>query len=125
MIARQKFRNTIAMDIVEQIKQQIAAQPVLIYMKGSPAEPRCGFSDKAVKILQACNASFHFVDVLANPQIRQTLPQVSNWPTFPQLFIHGELIGGSDIIGAHYETGILQRMLQPTAELVDTPEEKS
>ena len=86
------------MDIKETIKAQIAANPVLIYMKGSPDAPQCGFSSQASQILMACGERFAFIDILANPDIRATLPQVSDWPTFPQLFIDGELIGGSDII---------------------------
>ena len=86
------------MDIKETIKEQIAANPVLIYMKGSPDAPQCGFSSQATQILMACGERFAFIDILANPDIRATLPQVSEWPTFPQLFIGGELVGGSDII---------------------------
>ena len=90
------------MDIKETIKAQIAANPVLIYMKGSPDAPQCGFSSQASQILMACGERFAFIDILANPDIRATLPQVSDWPTFPQLFIDGELIGGSDIISEMY-----------------------
>jgi len=77
------------MDIKETIKAQIAANPVLIYMKGSPDAPQCGFSSQASQILMACGERFAFIDILANPDIRATLPQVSDWPTFPQLFIDG------------------------------------
>lgn len=85
-------------DIPELIRQQIAGNAVLLYMKGTPDAPECGFSAAAVKALKAVNTEFAFVNVLAAPSIRERLPVVSGWPTFPQLFIQGELIGGSDII---------------------------
>jgi len=103
------------MDIKETIKEQIAANPVLIYMKGSPDAPQCGFSSQATQILMACGERFAFIDILANPDIRATLPQVSEWPTFPQLFIGGELVGGSDIIAEMYESGELQPMIKAVA----------
>ncbi len=100
------------MDTVTKIKQQLADNPVLLYMKGSPKLPQCGFSARAVQCIDACGVNFASVDVLANPDIRQTLPQVSNWPTFPQLYVHGELVGGSDIIAELYERGELASLLQ-------------
>jgi len=103
------------MDIIETIKAQIAANPVLIYMKGSPDAPQCGFSSQATQILMACGERFAFIDILANPDIRATLPQVSEWPTFPQLFIGGELVGGSDIISEMYQSGELQPMIKTVA----------
>lgn len=103
------------MGIKETIKEQIAANPVLIYMKGSPDAPQCGFSSQATQILMACGERFAFIDILANPDIRATLPQVSEWPTFPQLFIGGELVGGSDIIAEMYQSGELQPMIKAVA----------
>ena len=103
------------MDIKETIKEQIAANPVLIYMKGSPDAPQCGFSSQATQILMACGERLAFIDILANPDIRATLPQVSEWPTFPQLFIGGELVGGSDIIAEMYQSGELQPMIKAVA----------
>ena len=103
------------MDIIETIKAQIAANPVLIYMKGSPDAPQCGFSSQATQILMACGERFAFIDILANPDIRATLPQVSEWPTFPQLFVGGELVGGSDIIAEMYQSGELQPMIKAVA----------
>lgn len=100
------------MDTVQLIKDQIENNKVILYMKGTPEQPKCGFSMRAVQALQACEVPFAHVDVLAYPEIRQTLPLVSHWPTFPQLFIKGELIGGSDIVWAHYESGDLKNMLQ-------------
>ncbi len=98
-------------DIIESIKKDISNNPVILFMKGNPDMPRCGFSAKAVQILKACEANFASVDVLENPEVRQYLPQVSNWPTFPQLFVHGELIGGCDIMTELYETGELEKIL--------------
>ena len=99
------------MDTLAKINQQIADNRIILYMKGSPALPQCGFSSRAVKILEACDEEFAFVDILANPDIRTTLPQVADWPTFPQLFINGELVGGSDIIAQLYDNGELQTLI--------------
>lgn len=101
---------------VARIKQQIADNPVLLYMKGSPSMPQCGFSARAVQALEACGVDFGFVDVLANPDIRQTLPQVADWPTFPQLYINGELVGGCDIITELHQRGELQKMLSTATQ---------
>ncbi|MGJ3494714.1 Monothiol glutaredoxin [Piscirickettsia salmonis] len=95
----------------DMIKGQIADTAVLLYMKGSPQQPQCGFSAQAVQALMACGVKFGYVDVLASPEVRATLPQVSNWPTFPQLFINGELVGGSDIVAELHQSGELQTML--------------
>jgi monothiol glutaredoxin len=97
--------------IIESIKKDIASNPIILFMKGNPEMPRCGFSAKAVQILKACEANFASVDVLENPEVRQYLPQVSNWPTFPQLFVNGELIGGCDIMTELYEAGELEKIL--------------
>jgi len=96
---------------VEKIKSQIESNPVLLYMKGTPEAPQCGFSRKAVNALNACNAQFSTVDILANPDIRAELPHYANWPTFPQLYIHGELIGGCDIMMELLESGELKTLL--------------
>ncbi len=100
------------MDTLEKIKQQLAEHTILLYMKGSPSAPHCGFSARAVQCLEACGADFAYVDILANPDIRQTLPSYANWPTFPQLYIKGELIGGADILTELYESGELERLLK-------------
>jgi monothiol glutaredoxin len=100
---------------IEKIKQQIAGNRILLYMKGTPERPQCGFSARTVQALQSLHATFASVDVLANPDIRQTLPQYANWPTFPQLYINGELIGGCDIVLELYESGELQRLVQAAA----------
>jgi len=100
------------MDTVDTIKQQISENPVILYMKGSPDFPQCGFSARAVNALKACGAKFAYVNILENPDIRAELPNYASWPTFPQLYINGELIGGSDIIIEMYETGELQELLK-------------
>ncbi|MDD4914089.1 MAG: Grx4 family monothiol glutaredoxin [Methylococcales bacterium] len=104
----------------EKIQQQLADNPVIIYMKGVPTAPECGFSAKAVAILNATNLPYTYVDVLRAPFIRERLPSISRWPTFPQLFVNGELIGGSDIVEAMDKDGallpLLQAALKPAAE---------
>lgn len=99
------------MDTLQEIKSQIESNAVILYMKGSPEMPQCGFSARAVQILSACGVEFAFVDILSNPEIRKTLPQYANWPTFPQLYVEGELIGGSDIMMEMYQSGELQTLL--------------
>ncbi|SDS60368.1 monothiol glutaredoxin [Halopseudomonas xinjiangensis] len=100
------------MDIIDTIKEQIANNPVLIYMKGAPNAPQCGFSARAVQALMASGEKFAYVDILQNPDIRTNLPKYANWPTFPQLWINGELVGGSDIILELHESGELQTMIK-------------
>ena len=99
------------MSIVETIKEQIENNPVLLYMKGSPNQPQCGFSQRASQSVMACGKRFAYVDILSNPEIRATLPEYANWPTFPQLWVKGELVGGCDIICEMYESGELQQLL--------------
>jgi len=99
------------MDIQEIIKNQVTSNPVVLYMKGSPKFPQCGFSNLATQILKACNAEYLAVDVLADPGIREGIKVYANWPTIPQLYINGEFIGGSDIMRAMYESGELQTLL--------------
>ena len=92
------------MSIEEKIKDQIKENKILIYMKGSPYEPKCGFSAKTIQSLIDCGAEFSYVDILENQEIRQTLPNISDWPTFPQVFVSGELVGGCDIISEMHES---------------------
>jgi monothiol glutaredoxin len=99
------------MNTLETIKHQIAENPILIYIKGTPDFPQCGFSAKAVNALKACGAKFAYVNILEHPDIRAELPLYANWPTFPQLYVHSELIGGCDIILELYESGELQTLL--------------
>ncbi len=99
------------MKTTDKIRLQLQTNPVILYMKGTPDEPRCGFSAKAAGLLKASGFSFAYVDVLANPPIMEALPEVSDFPTFPQLFIQGEIIGGSDIVEAMLSAGELQPIL--------------
>ena len=99
------------MSIEEKLKEQINENNILIYMKGTPYEPRCGFSAKTIQILIECDSKFSYVDVLENNDVRVALPKVSDWPTFPQVFIKGELIGGADIIAQMHETGELKNLI--------------
>lgn len=103
------------MKTTDKIRQQIKDNPVILYMKGSPELAMCGFSSKAAAVLKAIGVPFAHVDVMANPLIMQALPEVSDFPTFPQLFIGGELIGGSDIVEALYQSGELMTMLYEAA----------
>ena len=103
------------MEILDAIREQIDSNPVLLYMKGSPEQPQCGFSAQATQVLMACGERFAYIDILANPDIRANLPQVSEWPTFPQLFVAGELVGGCDIIIEMYQSGELQPMISEAA----------
>lgn len=99
------------MDILETIKSQINDNPVILYMKGSPDAPQCGFSMRASQAVMACGKRFAFVDVLSNPDIRTHLPTYANWPTFPQLWVSGELVGGCDIITEMHENGELKSLI--------------
>ncbi|MBK4775392.1 monothiol glutaredoxin, Grx4 family [Candidatus Pantoea edessiphila] len=96
----------------EKIQKQISENPILLYMKGTPEQPSCGFSAQAVKFLSACGERFAYVDILKNPDIREELPKYSNWPTFPQLWIDGELIGGCDIIIEMFQCNELQSIIK-------------
>lgn len=101
------------MNANELIEQQINSHSVVLYMKGTPEFPQCGFSANAVKILNACGVQdFFTVDVLAEPEIRQGIKEYSNWPTIPQLYVNGEFIGGSDIMTDMYQSGELQKLLE-------------
>ncbi len=99
------------MEIMEIIDQQVKSSPVLIYMKGTPQMPMCGFSSRAVQALRACDADFAFVNVLEDAEVFENLPRYANWPTFPQVYINGELIGGCDITLELYQRGDLQKMV--------------
>ena len=103
------------METIDKIKQQITENPILIFMKGSPKLPSCGFSSQASQALMSCGEKFAFVDILQNPDIRAELPAYANWPTFPQLWVDGELVGGCDIIMEMFQQGELQPLIQETA----------
>lgn len=102
-------------EVQTSIKQQIEENPVILYMKGSPNAPQCGFSQRTSQAVMACGQRFAYVDVLANPEIRSGLPQYGNWPTFPQLWVKGELVGGCDIVMEMYEKGELKPLLEEAA----------
>lgn len=98
--------------VEQQIRDQIAQHKVLLFMKGSPQFPQCGFSARAVEVLSQVGRPFAFVNILENPDIRATLPKIANWPTFPQLWVNGELIGGSDIVLQMYQSGELKPLIE-------------
>lgn len=104
------------MDTIETIKEQVSSNPVLIYMKGAPNAPQCGFSARAVQALMSCGEKFAYVDILQHPDIRTELPKYANWPTFPQLWINGELVGGGDIITELQESGELQTLIKSAVQ---------
>jgi monothiol glutaredoxin len=100
------------MDTLERIKQTLQSNSIVLFMKGTPQFPMCGFSSRTAQALKATGADFASVNVLEDPEVRANLPRYSNWPTFPQLFINGELIGGCDIALELYESGELERMVK-------------
>ena len=99
-------------DTTEQLRNIIAENPIILFMKGTPDFPQCGFSMRTAQALKACDVDFVYVDVLASPEVRSNLPGLSNWPTFPQVFVNGELIGGCDIVLEMHQTGELKNILQ-------------
>jgi monothiol glutaredoxin len=101
------------MSVIDTIKEQVTNNKVVLYMKGTPQFPQCGFSSNATQILKACGVDKPFtVDVLQNPDIRQGIKEYANWPTIPQLYVNGEFVGGSDIMKEMYANGELQKLLQ-------------
>lgn len=110
------------MDILDTIKQQIEDNAIILYMKGSPNAPQCGFSMRTVQAVMACGQRFAYVDVLSNPDIRTNLPIYANWPTFPQLWVKGELIGGCDIVTEMHEKGELKTLLESVSGETESSE---
>jgi len=104
------------MDVMDTIKDQIGSNDILLYMKGTPQAPQCGFSSKTVQSLMACGERFAFVNILENPEVRENLKVYSNWPTFPQLYVKGELVGGCDIVLEMYESGELKTLVQDASK---------
>ncbi len=100
------------MDVMERIDATVKENPVVIFMKGSPQLPQCGYSSRAAQALAACGVPFAHVNVLADPEIFENLKRYANWPTFPQIYINGELIGGCDITLELYQKGELQKMVK-------------
>lgn len=111
------------MDVNQRIEQQLSAYPVLLYMKGTPDFPQCGFSARVVAALRALEAKFAYINIFEDPEIREGLKSYSNWPTFPQLYVNGELIGGCDIVVEMYESGELDEVLDSAGQ--GTSEEAS
>ncbi len=99
------------MDVIQRIQQQLKSNPVVLYMKGTPDFPQCGFSAAAVRTLEACGATFGYVNIFEDPELRDALKRYSNWPTYPQLYVSGELVGGSDILTEMFQKGELQQLL--------------
>jgi monothiol glutaredoxin len=99
-------------DVVDRIKQQIAAHPVVLFMKGTPDFPQCGFSAQTVAALRACGADFAHVNIFEDPELREALKSYSQWPTYPQLYVQGEFLGGCDIALEMYRSGELGKTLE-------------
>ncbi len=99
------------MDINEKIKELLESHSVILFMKGSPDFPQCGFSGQTVRALEASNAKYHFINILEEPELREALKIYSNWPTYPQLYVSGELVGGCDIVMSLYQQGELVKLL--------------
>lgn len=104
------------MDVLERIKEQVQSNPVVIYMKGTPESPRCGFSHRACEALAATGLSFAYVNVLEDPEVFENLPRYADWPTFPQIYVGGELIGGCDITLELYENGTLIQIMDESIQ---------
>lgn len=111
------------MDVLDRIKEQVDNNPIILYMKGTPTFPQCGFSARTAEALKSCGERFAYVNVLADPEIFQNLPRFADWPTFPQLYIEGELVGGCDITLELNESGELEKMVKQAAEKWPAEEE--
>lgn len=108
------------MDVMERIKARIGSGPVVLFMKGTPDFPQCGFSAQAVAALRACGARFESVDIFEDPELRDALKQYSSWPTYPQLYVNGELVGGCDIALEMYRNGELKKLLEEAGAVTAT-----
>ena len=102
--------------VLDTIREQISSNPIILYMKGSPQAPQCGFSAQTVQCLMQCGERFAYVDVLSHPEIRATLPGYADWPTFPQLYVDGELVGGCDIVTEMFQAGELEALVKSAAD---------
>jgi monothiol glutaredoxin len=107
------------MSVVERIKAQLDSAPVVLYMKGSPDFPQCGFSGQTVQVLDLCNAKYAYFNIFEDPEVREALKDYSNWPTYPQLYINGELVGGCDIVVDLYKKGELVSMKTAAGGIAD------
>jgi len=99
------------MDVVQRIKSELGSSPVVLFMKGTPDFPQCGFSAQTVAALRAVGAQFHYINIFEEPEMREALKRLSNWPTYPQLYVNGELVGGCDIALEMYKSGELKKLL--------------
>ncbi len=108
--------------VIDTIKEQIESNSILLYMKGTPKFPQCGFSSQTVQAVMACGERFAFVNILENPEIRAELPKYANWPTFPQLWVKGELIGGCDIVVEMAGNGELETLIKDAADPAEAAE---
>ena len=104
------------MSVQERIRQQVTSDKIVLYMKGTPGAPQCGFSARSSQLLDACGAEFTAVDVLADAEIREGIKRYSNWPTIPQLYVNGEFVGGCDIMIELYQKGELQKLVAATQD---------
>ena len=100
------------MDVMDRIKEAVESNPIVIFMKGTPQMPQCGYSSRASQALTACGEEYAYVNVLADPEVFQNLPRFANWPTFPQIYINGELVGGCDITLELFQKGELQKLVK-------------
>ena len=107
------------MDVIERIKDQLASSPVILFMKGTPDFPQCGFSGQTVQVLRTCRAKFSHFNIFEDQELREALKEYSHWPTYPQLYIDGELVGGCDIIMDLYHRGELEKMLGEADAVID------
>ena len=112
------------MDIMETLREQVDSNPILLYRKGSPQMPQCGFSSQTVQALMACGQKFAYVDVLSHPEVRQNLPKFADWPTFPQLWVEGELVGGCDIVVEMSQSGELKTLIDEAAGRAEASEDQ-
>ncbi|WP_303906252.1 Grx4 family monothiol glutaredoxin [Thiohalomonas denitrificans] len=110
------------MDVLERIGKQVEENSIVIFMKGSPQMPMCGFSSRTAQAMQASGVDFAYVNVLADPEIFENLPRYANWPTFPQIYMNGELVGGHDIVMELYQKGELKPMMEAAAAKADQSE---
>jgi monothiol glutaredoxin len=107
-------------DIVERIKTELSSAPVVLFMKGTPDFPQCGFSAQTVAALRAANAQYKHINIFEEPELRDALKRYSNWPTYPQLYVNGELVGGCDIVIEMYNSGELQSLLEEAGAVATT-----
>jgi monothiol glutaredoxin len=104
-------RRQVAEDVVNRIRTHLSSSPAVLFMKGTPDFPQCGFSAQTVAALRASGAGFHAVNIFEDPELREALKQFSNWPTYPQLYVNGELVGGCDIVLDMHRSGELKKLL--------------